>query len=318
MRAIDAMAQRPPHRHRHARAAGRHVPTRGRHPRMASRPLRAVPHVGRGRNAARARAAALDAPPTGPARRTAPGPCLVWGDARLSNLVYRDFDVVAVLDWEMSGIGDPLLDLGWWIFADRALTEGSGCERLEGFPSAEETARRWAGATGRSTDCARLLRAVRRLALHGDHAAHGQAPRRHGARAAGVRVRQPHQPGHGSTVRAHLSGPTDSDPGEGIRPWRGESGAVASRRFSVQCEPKVSEPKRREPSPGAKCPGPIPRERHEPIAVRRHRGGRAVRGFSDGDAARPQGLQRARRRSGHVPERHAVDARASPAGRRAR
>jgi aminoglycoside phosphotransferase (APT) family kinase protein len=90
-------------------------------------------------------------------RRTRPpdppeGPCLVWGDARLSNLIYRDFEVVAVLDWEMSGIGDPLLDLGWWIFADRALTEGSGCTRLPGFPTAEETAARWSTATGRSAD----------------------------------------------------------------------------------------------------------------------------------------------------------------------
>ena len=80
----------------------------------------------------------------------AEGPCLVWGDARLSNLVYRDFEVAAVLDWEMSAVGDPLLDLGWWLFSDWALTQGSGCERLPGFPSADLTARRWEAATGRS------------------------------------------------------------------------------------------------------------------------------------------------------------------------
>ena len=80
------------------------------------------------------------------------GPCLVWGDSRLSNLVYREFDVVAVLDWEMSSIGDPLLDLGWWVFADWALTKGSGCQRLPGFPSTEETVRTWSGITGRSAD----------------------------------------------------------------------------------------------------------------------------------------------------------------------
>ena len=56
----------------------------------------------------------------------APGPALVWGDARLSNVVYRDFEVVAVLDWEMATVGDPLLDLGWWIFADDTLTTGLG------------------------------------------------------------------------------------------------------------------------------------------------------------------------------------------------
>jgi aminoglycoside phosphotransferase (APT) family kinase protein len=80
------------------------------------------------------------------------GPALVWGDARLSNVVYRDFEVVAVLDWEMCRIGDPLLDVGWWIFADDALTRGSGHERLPGFPSAPETADRWSARTGRSVE----------------------------------------------------------------------------------------------------------------------------------------------------------------------
>ena len=80
------------------------------------------------------------------------GPTLVWGDARLSNLVYRDFEVVAVLDWEMATVADPLLDLGWWIFCDDTLTRGAGFERLPGFESAEETARRWSNLTGRATD----------------------------------------------------------------------------------------------------------------------------------------------------------------------
>ena len=80
------------------------------------------------------------------------GPALVWGDARLSNLVYRDFQVVAVLDWEMATVADPMLDLGWWIFADDTLTRGASLERLPGFDSAEETARQWAKLTGRATD----------------------------------------------------------------------------------------------------------------------------------------------------------------------
>jgi aminoglycoside phosphotransferase (APT) family kinase protein len=78
------------------------------------------------------------------------GVALVWGDARLSNLIYRDVEVAAVLDWEMCGIGDPLEDLGYWLFADRALTTGSGCTRVPGFPTVDETAARWTSATGRS------------------------------------------------------------------------------------------------------------------------------------------------------------------------
>jgi aminoglycoside phosphotransferase (APT) family kinase protein len=80
------------------------------------------------------------------------GRCLLWGDSRLSNLIYRGGEVVAVLDWEMCGLGDPLQDLGYWLFADRALTIGSGCQRVPGFASRDETAARWADATGRSAD----------------------------------------------------------------------------------------------------------------------------------------------------------------------
>jgi aminoglycoside phosphotransferase (APT) family kinase protein len=90
----------------------------------------------------------LDNQPPAPER----GPALVWGDARLSNLVYRDFDVVAVLDWEMATIGDPLLDLAWWLFADDTLTRGSGFERLPGFATRDATAAEWAVRTGRATD----------------------------------------------------------------------------------------------------------------------------------------------------------------------
>jgi aminoglycoside phosphotransferase (APT) family kinase protein len=88
-------------------------------------------------------------------RRTAPpepaeGQALAWGDSRLSNLIYRDGRVVAVLDWEMCGVGDPLQDLGYWLFADWALSLGSGYQRVGGFPSWEDTAAHWSEATGRS------------------------------------------------------------------------------------------------------------------------------------------------------------------------
>jgi aminoglycoside phosphotransferase (APT) family kinase protein len=80
----------------------------------------------------------------------AEGNAMLWGDARFSNLIYRDFSVVAVLDWELAGVGDPLMDLAWWLFCDDALTRGIGAERLPGFPEGEETARYWSTATGRS------------------------------------------------------------------------------------------------------------------------------------------------------------------------
>jgi aminoglycoside phosphotransferase (APT) family kinase protein len=39
-------------------------------------------------------------------------PTLVHGDYHYGNMLFRDSDVVAVLDWEIAEIGQPLLDLG--------------------------------------------------------------------------------------------------------------------------------------------------------------------------------------------------------------
>ena len=40
---------------------------------------------------------------TGP---TAEGtPVISWGDARIGNMMFRDFEPVAVLDWEMAAVG---------------------------------------------------------------------------------------------------------------------------------------------------------------------------------------------------------------------
>ena len=42
-----------------------------------------------------------------------------WGDSRIGNVIYRDFEAVAVLDWEMAGIGPPELELGWMVYLHR-------------------------------------------------------------------------------------------------------------------------------------------------------------------------------------------------------
>ena len=38
---------------------------------------------------------------------------LTHGDFRLGNFIWRDDRIVAFLDWEMPGIGDPMMDLAW-------------------------------------------------------------------------------------------------------------------------------------------------------------------------------------------------------------
>jgi aminoglycoside phosphotransferase (APT) family kinase protein len=44
---------------------------------------------------------------------------LNWGDARPGNIIYRNFEPVAVLDWEMAGVGPPEVDLAWTTFFHR-------------------------------------------------------------------------------------------------------------------------------------------------------------------------------------------------------
>lgn len=76
---------------------------------------------------------------------------LCWGDSRLANQIFDDLECVAVLDWEMVRIGDPLQDLAWWLASDRCFSEGLDLERLPGMPSHEATVTHWQEATGLST-----------------------------------------------------------------------------------------------------------------------------------------------------------------------
>jgi aminoglycoside phosphotransferase (APT) family kinase protein len=77
---------------------------------------------------------------------------LCWGDARPGNQLYKDFEVSAVLDWEMVTIWDPVLDLGWWLFLQRFHTEGSGFAPLPGFSDEARAVARWEELTGRTVD----------------------------------------------------------------------------------------------------------------------------------------------------------------------
>lgn len=73
---------------------------------------------------------------------------LVWGDARIGNIIFAGTKPAAVLDWEMVTLGSPEMDLAWSIFLDRHHSEGLGTPRLEGFPSYEDTVARYEALTG--------------------------------------------------------------------------------------------------------------------------------------------------------------------------
>ena len=75
-------------------------------------------------------------------------PALSWGDARIGNMLFRANRCVAVLDWEMARLGDPMMDLGWGLFLDRYHSEGNGIPRLPGFPAREKTIALYEEITG--------------------------------------------------------------------------------------------------------------------------------------------------------------------------
>ncbi len=59
---------------------------------------------------------------------------LCWGDARIGNVIYRDFDPVAVLDWEMATLGPRELDVSWLVFAHQVFETITGALELPGMP----------------------------------------------------------------------------------------------------------------------------------------------------------------------------------------
>jgi aminoglycoside phosphotransferase (APT) family kinase protein len=97
---------------------------------------------------------------------------IVHGDYRLGNTIYAPgapARLVAILDWEMCTIGDPLADVGYFttLWVDRddpplGMFELSAVTRQEGFPSRDELIARYEERSGRSM---RDVRWYRTLAL---------------------------------------------------------------------------------------------------------------------------------------------------------
>jgi aminoglycoside phosphotransferase (APT) family kinase protein len=81
-------------------------------------------------------------------------PSIIHGDYRLDNvLVDSDDRITAVLDWEMSTLGDPLTDLALMIaYAERSavnLTFVSNATSAPGYPSTDAVIARYAERSGR-------------------------------------------------------------------------------------------------------------------------------------------------------------------------
>ena len=76
---------------------------------------------------------------------------LVWGDARLGNMMIGDdFSVAAVMDWEQPSLGGALHDLAWWLYSDYVQSEGRGIPVLKGMGSRDETIALWSEVSEKS------------------------------------------------------------------------------------------------------------------------------------------------------------------------
>jgi aminoglycoside phosphotransferase (APT) family kinase protein len=59
---------------------------------------------------------------------------LSWGDARIGNMIFDDFVPVAVLDWEMAGLGPREIDLAWFLFIHRFFQDLAELFEQPGLP----------------------------------------------------------------------------------------------------------------------------------------------------------------------------------------
>ena len=80
-------------------------------------------------------------------------PGLVWGDARIGNMMFDDdCNVIAVMDWEQPSLGGALQDLSWFLVLSDTM-HGPGAQRgrhLPGMGSRAETIAMWEEISGKS------------------------------------------------------------------------------------------------------------------------------------------------------------------------
>ena len=87
------------------------------------------------------------------------GPGIIHGDYHTANVLYRHDSpqLAAIVDWELTTIGDPLIDLGLIVAfrtPDDAAGAGAGGDLIAAFPSVDELVQRYGERSGRDVSAA--------------------------------------------------------------------------------------------------------------------------------------------------------------------
>lgn len=100
------------------------------------------------------------------------GASIVHGDFRLGNMIVKGDSVLAILDWELCTLGDPLADLGYilnnWVSAEEVEVPGEGDQSptaVGGFPSRDELTEIYCQRTGRDVSDINYYRAFQHWRL---------------------------------------------------------------------------------------------------------------------------------------------------------
>ncbi len=85
---------------------------------------------------------------------------VVHGDFRLGNMLASGVDITAVIDWEIWTVGDPRVDLGWFLLNADPATYRRDTRYAGALPAPAELAELYADALGRDAPDVTLFQAL--------------------------------------------------------------------------------------------------------------------------------------------------------------
>ena len=78
-------------------------------------------------------------------------PAIIHGDTKLSNIMWTNGQISAVLDWEMTLNGEPLANLGYMLYSFKSeYHDATRAQKLGGMLSRDEVIALWEQVSGRS------------------------------------------------------------------------------------------------------------------------------------------------------------------------